>query len=299
MVERGSAESVALAQTLTQQIEAHAREHTETTRAEAAKTDAVVKSLHESVSAVAEKSTADSELLRQNLGQQIEAHTLELAQSTRVEISKTNTLLDQKIAALAESGRAISESLAQTLSQKIETHVRELTANTREEAIRATNLFENKITALADKSQADTEALVRTLSQQIESRAFELSENTKTEAAKTTTELENKIAALAEQGRADTQDLARTLGLHIQTQGRELTENARAEAAKTAALVKSLHESVSAVAEKSTADSELLRQNLGQQIEAHTLELAQSTRVEISNTNTLLDQKIAALAESG
>jgi len=297
MVERGSAESVALAQTLTQQIEAHAREHTETTRAEAAKTAALVKSLHESVSAVAEKSTADSELLRQNLGQQIEAHTLELAQSTRVEISNTNTLLDQKIAALAESGRAISESLAQTLSQKIETHVRELTANTREEAIRATNLFENKITALADKSQADTEALVRTLSQQIESRAFELSENTKTEAAKTTTELENKIAALAEQGRADTQDLARTLGLHIQTQGRELTENARAEAARTSAF---LENKIAALAEMGQAETASLAKDLSHQIESHVRELTETTRADAAKTTALigsLEEKIAALVE--
>jgi len=295
---QGRADSESLARTLSQEIERHTLGLTESTRAEAAATSTLFES---KIAALSGKVQADTELLANTLGRHIESSARQLAEAAQAEAAKTAALigsLEAKIATMVERGSAESTALAQTLTQQIEGQALQLGEKIRAESAGTTALLELRIAALAESGKADTESLRRALGQKIEAHALELTETTRVEVAKSTELLDNKIASVAEKTQADTEAVARTLTQQIEAHARELTEATREEADKTTALVKSLHESVSAVAEKSRADSESLRQNLGQQIEAHALELAQSTRVEISKTNTLLDQKIAALAES-
>ncbi len=298
LAESSKADAESLGRQLGLKINAHVQELAETTCAEAAKTAAHLELLHETIREAAEKDRADSESLRQNLGQQIEAHSLELAQNTRAELGKTNALIGEKIAVLAESGKAASESLALTLGQQIETRARELTENTRAEAIRTTDLFEHKITALAEKSQADTEFFAKTLSQQIETRAFELAENTKAEAAKTATLLEIKMTALAERSEAEAASRAKALSQKIESHILDLTEKARTGTDKITASIGSLEEKTAAFAEHNRAALEMQASAMSAQLKVQLAEMGETNQVQTAELRKLLDTGMEEIEHS-
>src|SRR5262249_29360886 len=140
LAQTGHAHSEALAKSLHQKIEEHARELGENTRAETARTTSLIE--------LVEKRIASSD------------------ENSRTEAAKAAALLENRIATLADQTKADSESVTRSLSQQIQHQVQQLAESTGSEAARTVGLLgslEQTVTTLAEKGRVDSESLARGL----------------------------------------------------------------------------------------------------------------------------------------
>ena len=181
LAERGQAEAASLAKDLSHQIESHVRELTETTRADAAKTTALIGSLEEKIAAFAEKNRAALELQANALGAQLKIQLAELSEANHVQTADLRKLLDTGIAAIehsiaksSEASRAEFQSRFKEIDEQFRRRLDELSQQNvaRTEALAETlrHRIDLGVAALIEGSRAEfvaLESLLRTLTEQI------------------------------------------------------------------------------------------------------------------------------------